>query len=221
MVCKRKEIIGDCTLYLGDCMDVMPTLGEVDAVVTDPPYGIEYNAKKNNLPKSQYFEVLKNDDVELDLKIIFELDIPTVLFGGYNFYRQLPHKGRWICWDKRCTEAADKLFGSPFELAWENRKSGYDRIVRVQHGGVINADGANEKRVHPTQKPIILIRKILNFKPYLDAELILDPFMGSGTTGVACVKEGRKFIGIELDEEYFDIACKRIEEAQRQGDLFL
>lgn len=221
MTYKRKEIIGDCTLYLGDCLEVMPTLGKVDAVVTDPPYGINYSANKSNLPKAQNFDVLINDDCEMDFSLLFSIKCHKFIFGAYNFYKQLPHKGRLFLWDKRVTEAADAAFGSPYELAWEDRITGYDRIYRLQHGGVINADTAGEKRVHPTQKPYKLMQHILTIKPYIDCETILDPFMGSGTTGIACVKLGRKFIGIELDEGYFDIACKRIEEAYKQPDLFI
>lgn len=218
---KRKEIIGDCTLYLGDCMDIMPLLEKVDAVVTDPPYGINYSANKSNLPNSKNFEVLKNDDIEIDLSMLFYIDCPKIVFGAYNLYKQLPHKGRMFLWDKRVIESADKMLGSPYETAWEDRKTGYDRIYRLQHGGVINADKIGERRVHPTQKPIKLMKHILTLKPYIDCETILDPFMGSGTTGVACVKMGRKFIGIELDEGYFNIACQRIRDAYAQPDMLL
>jgi site-specific DNA-methyltransferase (adenine-specific)/modification methylase len=210
-------------------MDLMPMLGKVDAICTDPPYGINldvslYTTKSGK--KHNKFNKIKNDDCVpiLPIKYIFNLDLPTVMFGTNNFPELLPHRGKTIVWDKRVTEAADGLRGSPVELAWENRVSGYDRIIRVQHGGVINADSMNgnsEPRFHPTQKPVKLMQAILKFKPYIDCQTILDPFMGSGTTGVACVKLGRKFIGIELDEGYFDIACRRIEEAYKQPDLFI
>jgi len=140
-------------------------------------------------------------------------------FGANNFPEQLPHRGRWLCWDKRTIDgSADAMLGSPFELAWANKESGYDKIVRVLHGGVVNADGG--KRVHPTQKPIsVMVQSIKWAAP--QTQTILDPFMGSGTTGVACVKLGRKFIGIEIDEGYFDIACRRIEDAVSRPDLFV
>jgi site-specific DNA-methyltransferase (adenine-specific)/modification methylase len=110
------------------------------------------------------------------------------------------------------------MLGSPFELAWANKTSGYDKIVRVLHGGVVNADGG--ARLHPTQKPVSVMRQAIQWAAN-DAATILDPFMGSGTTGVAAVQMGRKFIGIERDEGYFDIACRRIEQAQRQADMFI
>jgi DNA modification methylase len=205
---KRRVVIGDCTLYEGDCMAVMPTLGKVDAVVTDPPYGIGY--------VGDGYEKILGDDRPFDPTFLLGRD--CIIWGANNFCQMLPKAGGWLCWDKRVTEAADGLRGSPFELAWSSKDRLY-KILRLQHGGVKNADGEGIKRVHPTQKPIALMRWCLGFLP--NAETILDPFMGSGTTGVACVKEGRKFIGIELDPDYFDIACKRIRDAYAQPDMFV
>ena len=213
----REEIIGDCRLILGDCRDVLPTLGRVDAVVTDPPYGIEYKSHLENLG-AQRFEAIVNDDGNLDLRSILTF-APIVLSFGANCYpHQLPHRGRWLCWDKRTIDgSADKMMGSPFELAWASKTSGFDKIVRVLHGGVVNADGG--KREHPTQKPVSVMIQAIQWVAN-DAQTILDPFMGSGTTGVACVNLGRKFIGIEREPKYFDIACKRIAEAYKQPRLF-
>jgi len=207
-------VIGDATLYLGDCMDVLPTLGKVDAVITDPPYGIEY---QTNLTPGKY-EILAGDDGKLDLTLILNMDCPVLAFGANCYPDQLPHRGRWLCWDKRTVDGAcDAMLGSPFELAWANKNSGFDKIVRVLHGGVVNSDGG--KREHPTQKPIRLMVACIQWAAN-DARTILDPFMGSGTTGVACIQLGRKFIGIEREEKYFDIACRRIEQAAKQGQLF-
>ena len=214
-----KVVIGDCTLYLGDCLDIMPTLGKVDAVVTDPPYGIAYNAQKSRLPNSTVHKDIVGDDQPPNLQHIFDLDVLSIIFGANNFPELLPHRGRWICWDKRLSEAADRMLGSAFELAWVNKTTGYDKMFRVLHGGVVNADGAGLPRYHPTQKPVALFVKIL--QSYPKQELILDPFMGSGTTGVACAKLGRKFIGIEIDPDYFKIACDRIRKAYDQPDLFV
>ena len=210
--------IGNARLALGDCRDILPTLGKVDAVVTDPPYGINY---KTNLPGSQDFAVLQGDDGTLDLTDIMNLPCPVFSFGANNYPHQLPHRGRWFCWDKRTIDgSADAMMGSPFELAWSNKTSGFDKIARVLHGGVVNADGHGLRREHPTQKPIAVMKAAITWAAP-DAVTILDPFMGSGTTGVAAVQMGRKFIGIERDEKYFQIACKRIEDAQRQGDFFV
>ncbi len=210
--------IGAATLYLGDCRDILPTLPRVDAVVTDPPYGIEYQSTLRNLG-AQEFNPIAGDDGTLDLRPILSFAEIVLAFGANCFPQQLPHRGRWLCWDKRTIDgAADRMLGSPFELAWSSKTSGYDKIVRVLHGGVVNADGG--ARHHPTQKPIAVMRQAIQWAAN-DARTILDPFMGSGTTGVAAVQMGRKFIGIEREPKYFDIACKRIEDAQRQPDLFI
>jgi DNA modification methylase len=121
-----------------------------------------------------------------------------------------------LCWDKRTNEFADKMLGSPFELAWTKKRNLF-KMVRIMHGGAINADGPGLPRMHSTQKPIALMQWCLGFV----SGDVVDPFMGSGTTGIACARMGRKFIGIEIDERYFDIACRRIEDAQRQADLFV
>ena len=214
----RKETIGDATLYLGDCRDILPTLGKVDAVVTDPPYGIAYSTKGLQSAGAQQFKPIEGDETELSFDHIFGLACPKIIFGANNFPHQLPHRGRWICWDKRGGNVtADRAFGSPFELAWEDRTSGHYRMIRIMHGGYVNADGRGIARVHPTQKPIALMSRCVGFMP--KAQTILDPYMGSGTTGVACAGLGRKFIGIEIDEDYFNIACERIRKAYDAPDM--
>jgi len=210
-----KVVIGNATLYCGDCMDILPTLPKVDAVITDPPYGVNWAGHGLS---TQKWDAIYADDGTLDLRDILVLS-PIVLSFGANCYpNQLPSRGRWLCWDKRTIDgSADKMLGSPFELAWCNKESGFDKIVRVLHGGIVNADGG--KRVHPTQKPTaVMIESIQWAAP--KAQTILDPFMGSGTTGVAAIQLGRSFIGIEREPKYFDIACKRIEQAVAQGQLF-
>lgn len=213
----RKETIGDATLYLGDCLEILPTLGRVDAVVTDPPYGIKYDPSKNK--SARKFEKIINDDDEMDFSALFALSVPMVVWGAENFYKQLPHRGRWICWNKRSSNWTGNFTNtSDFELAWMNKKSGIYQYINIPHSGYINADGANVPREHPTQKPVKLLEWCV--KLCGGASIILDPFMGSGTTGVACANLGRKFIGIEIEPKYFDIACRRIEDAYKQPRLF-
>ena len=212
-----KVQIGDATLYLGDCMDILPTLDKVYAVITDPPYGIGF---KSSQPKAIDYGLIYGDAEPFDPSplLLFE---NLVLWGGNNFANKLPIGG-WFVWDKRVSEAADKMMGSPFELAWVSNKKKY-KIARIQHGGAKNADAlngdvANAARFHPTQKPVALMKWCID--QVGNPETILDPFMGSGTTGVAAIQLGRKFIGIEREPKYFDIACKRIEQAVAQGQLF-
>lgn len=213
---KDKQQIGDCTLYLGDCTEVMPTLEQVNAVVTDPPYGIGEAAGKNKsrsvLADSTDYGHSKWDDNPIDQKIIDNLLTYKyqIIFGG-NYY-DLPPTSCFLIWDK---ENGNNDFAD-CELAWTNLDKAVRKINWLWHGMIRKG---NEKRYHPTQKPVGVMQWSIGYLPN-DAKTILDPFMGSGTTGVACAKMGRQFIGIELERRYFDIACQRIEEAYQQPDFF-
>lgn len=197
---KRKEIIGDQTLYLGDCMKIMPHLGKFDAVVTDPPYGI--GAASN--PVRQKHKKKKWDDSAPNLDFILQYE-KAIVWGG-NYFPLRPSRG-FLVWDKQ----QPKDFSlAQCEYAWASM----DMNARIYKLRPQNMDGGKE---HPTQKPIALMKWCLTFIP--DAVTVLDPFMGSGTTLVACADMGRKGTGIELDEDYFNIACKRVEDFYRQGKL--
>jgi DNA modification methylase len=199
------EHIGDATLYLGDCREILPTLGKVDAVVTDPPYGIGMDGGK--IGKAVY-EKLDWDKESPDLTAILSLGVPTVIWGGNYF--PLPPNPLWLVWDKK----NDPTTFADCELAWTNIV-GAIRIFRWLWSGPYQQK--REERWHPTQKPLALMEWCLGFVP----GAVLDPFMGSGTTGVACAKKARPFIGIEREPSYFDIACRRIEAAYKQPDLFI
>jgi len=206
---QRKETIGDCTLYLGDCLDILPTLDRVDAVVTDPPYGIEGTWDGGSVHGwGKFSREAKSWDGRAGegMDLIKELDCQKIVWGGQ--YYQLPPSGSWLVWDK----LVRKFTSGHCELAWTNLGKPV-RAFNYSHGAL-----ATEGKNHPTQKPAALMEWCLSFMP--DATTILDPFMGSGTTGVACANMGRSFIGIELDPGYFDIACQRIDDAYRQGDMF-
>lgn len=180
---------------------------KADMVFTDPPYGIDWDADEMGLKGNHGFGKLKNDDIELDLSLLLNMDCLMVIWGAQNFIKQLPHSGRWICWDKRTNEKADHTIGSDFELAWTNKTSGYSKMYRIQHGGYINADGHGEKRVHPTQKPIRLFSEILDDQKA--GNLVLDLFLGSGSTLIACEQTNRTCYGMELDPKYCDVIRKR------------
>lgn len=208
---KRIEVIGDCIMIEGDCLEVMPQIGKVDAVVTDPPYGIGEDGGRFRDRKGGGHRVLdkKSWDKDRPQKAVFEAIIRSsdhqLIWGGNYFSDFLPPSKGWLYWDK--------LMGGDFadgELAWSSADRALRKYTECNKGG---------GKVHPTQKPIGLMKWCLGFLP--DAKTILDPFMGSGTTGVACVKTGRKFIGIELDPDYFEIACKRVREAYAQPDFFV
>lgn len=202
----RKEVIGNCTLYLGDCMDIMPTIGRADAVVTDPPYGIGANKQTLGSGKKSFERGGDWDSEAPKVSSFLGVAKYSCFWGGNYFSDQLPVTNDWLVWHKK----NDGLSFSECELAWTN----FGRQVRhVSH------NWSGEEKQHPTMKPLRVMEWCLTHIP--DAKTILDPFMGSGTTGVACVKSGRNFIGIEREPSYFDIACRRIEEAYRQGDMFL
>lgn len=201
------------TIYHGDCRKILPMLPKADLVLTDPPYGI--NAVTRNQPGATQYEAIIGDDQEPDLSHIFSIAADLVVWGANCFPRQLPHRGRWIVWDKRVNPACDAMLGSPIELAWTSRISGFDWIARIQHGGVVNADQRHHiPRWHPTQKPIALMSFCLS--KYPNATLTIDPYAGSGTTLVAAKQLGRRAIGIEIEERYCEIAVNRL----RQGVLF-
>lgn len=213
---KDKVIIGDATLYLGDCMDILPTLSKVDAVITDPPYGINENSKKVAsrgklaAPKDYGdFDWDKAPPTDNLIELIRTKGHYQAFFGGNYF--TLPPTSCWLVWDKL---NGDNDFAD-CELAWTNWHKAVRRL-QWRWNGMIRQ--GNEERHHPTQKPLEVMKWVITLCP--KAESILDPFMGSGTTGVAAIQMGRKFIGIEREPKYFDIACQRIEQAVSQPRLF-
>jgi site-specific DNA-methyltransferase (adenine-specific)/modification methylase len=216
---QRKEIIGDCTLYQGDCLEVMPGLGEFDAVVTDPPYGIgESNARgqsRGRLAKPRQYVGADGWDAvpasSSHINAMRSMSRHQIIFGG-NYFDGLGPTTCWLIWDK---QNGENDFAD-CEMAWTNLSKAVRRIYWRWNGMIRKGDDVRE---HPTQKPIGVMEWCIQHLP-ADANTILDPFMGSGTTGVACVNLGRKFTGIELDPQYFDVACRRIEEAYKQPRLF-
>jgi DNA modification methylase len=191
------------TIYHGDCREILPTLDtKVDLVLTDPPYGIGWEGSNAS---TRDWSKITGDARAMDLRFILNMDCTVISFGA-NFYPdQLPHRGRWICWDKRVDPKADNMLGSAFELAWVNKYSGFDKIYRVMHGGVVNSDMG--RRQHPTQKPTSLFKMIL--LDYPNCKSVVDPFLGSGTTALACKSLSRNCVGIEIEERYAEIAAKR------------
>ena len=205
---KRKEVIGDCTLYLGDCREIITEIGAVDAVVTDPPYGIGIGRMQRGKWASAALGKSVWDAAPAELSHLPE--VPSIIWGGNYF--ALPPSRAFLIWDKGAGFKGRDF--AECEQAWcsfdaNARVFSYDPLARGDYRG----------KKHPTQKPVALMEWCLGFLPH--AQSILDPFAGSGSTGVACVKMGKAFIGIEIDPDYFDIACRRVEEAYRQPDMFV
>lgn len=208
------ETIGRARLALGDCRDVLPTLGKVDAVVTDPPYGLGDKWQGGGGKGKSSWAFDPSEAKVWDGKTVDNVPsliglAPDVIIWGGNYYA-LPPSRCWLIWDKKQN---DSFTTGQAEMAWTS----LGRPVRMFRFAQCEQASEGPKE-HPTQKPLALMKWCLK---WTGAQSILDPFMGSGTTGVAAVQMGRDFIGIEREPKYFDIACKRIEDAQRQGDLFI
>lgn len=203
--------IGRATLWLGDCREVLPTLERADLICTDPPYGIgedggRYRDRKGGghrvLPKMGWDTSAPDAET---FQLLLAAGEHHIVWGGNYFTDRLPVSRGWLYWDK--------MMGGDFsdgELAWTSRDKPLKSIA------ICNKMGGKE---HPTQKPIDLMRWCLGFFP--EAETVLDPFMGSGSTGVAALQLGKRFIGIEREHAYFTIANRRIREAAGDaGPLF-
>ncbi len=207
------------TIYHGDCREILPQLDKVDLVLTDPPYGINI-ASTGKVGGSVLANNTRHIVSDWDSKTIDGFVISRIIshgrqamiFGGNYFTDLLPVGRHWLVWDKKNTMPTF----SDCELAWTNIDRKSVKLLTFEYNGLI---GKREARVHPTQKPVEVMQWVI--RGIKNAQTILDPFMGSGTTLVACAKLGRRGIGIEIDEGYFDIACRRVEKAYAQPDLFV
>jgi DNA modification methylase len=222
-------VIGTAELYLGDCLEILPSLAPAEAVITDPPYGIGESSRKvasrgkpfgsradakntrgTFVPPTDYgaFEWDKEPASPERIAACLAAGTKAIIWGGNYF--ALPPASKWLVWDKiNSGDFAD------CELAWTNL-GGAVRMFRHMWNGMLRDSERGSPRVHPTQKPVALMRWCVE---QAKAKNVLDPFMGSGSTGVACVGMGVRFVGIEADERYFTTACRRIEDEQRQSRL--
>lgn len=244
----RKEVIGSCELYLGDCLQVLPDIEQVDHCITDPPY----EAEAHTLQRRLLGKVTGKGKREIvtDKTLTFAPVTDAARKGLADWCAE--HVNGWalafcqaeavVAW-RESFEAAGAKYkrvcvwikpdGMP-QYSGDRPGMGYESIVAAWCGigkskwngggrhGVFTCnkgEGAGPN-LHETQKPIALMRSLVNLFTN-PGETVIDPFMGSGTTGVACARMGRKFIGVEIEERYFDIACKRVEDAQRQQDMFI
>lgn len=219
----REEIIGDARLLLGDAREIAPTLSGFDCMVFDPPYGIGWKRGVNHARNSKAHEGIQNDEDTSARDYILRLasGVPAVVFG--SFYAPYPAETKQVLvWHKPPDSG---LVGSvtgfrrdaePIFLVgpWPVRTVESSSVLRTLRGQA----GITTETGHPHTKPVDLMKSLVGLTP---GETVLDPFCGSGSTGVACIKLGRKFIGIEIHEPYFDITCRRIEAAHRQPDFFV
>jgi site-specific DNA-methyltransferase (adenine-specific) len=225
---KPTRIIGDCQLYLGDCMDILPLISGINACITDPPYGVSFQSNRRKI---------KHDKIHNDSELSWLPALDRALFNALSDDAIMISFYGFLHIDQFMTAWKLAGFEPKSHFVWVKNNIGCGWFTRPQHeaaylltkgspekptlapSNVLRADMTGNE-YHPTQKPVTLMERLI--KPYTDREsTVLDPFMGSGTTGVACAKMGRKFIGIEMEPKYFEIACKRIEDAYKQPDMFV
>ena len=204
----EKVTIGNAELWHGDCREVLPLLPKCDLILTDPPYGIGFAAQPTRGQRRAGKQAEKWDDDTAPAWLfgLMEEKATDLIVWGGNYYA-LPCTRGWLAWKK---PGAPPSMAS-FELAWTSMDMNARMIS--QSIGATNA----ERCGHPTQKPVRVMDWCLTFAP--DAKTVCDPFMGSGTTGVACVRTQRRFVGIERERKYFEMACERIDREQRQARL--
>ena len=223
----RVEKIGLATLYLGDCREIAPGLERTAAVISDPPYGMKadtdytrFTAGNSRRGKGVCHSPVFGDDVPFDPSWMLNFD--RVILWGMNHFPASLSAGAALIWDKRSV-GAEGTFLSDAEVAWLKGRRGCYIFRYIFAGSARAMDagfGAYEMSAHPTQKPVALMRWCIEQAKVPPGGVILDPYMGSGSTGVAAVQMRHPFIGIEIEERYFNTACRRIEEAQRQRDMF-
>lgn len=234
----RKEVIGDATLYLGDCLELLSAPPNVQAIVTDPPYGqklkvntffaggtraraIPQRTGSTCMVRPNEYPPVHGDDKPFEPEPWLKA-APLVLFwGAHKFAHRLP-AGSWLAWDKVPTgKVRDQGDG---EAAWYSVPGKAMRIFRLLWDGLcVDAAArhevtAGQQRYHPTQKPEALMAWCL--EQIGSPGSVWDPYMGAGSTGVAAIRSGATFVGCEIEPRYFDIACRRIEQAYKQRPLF-
>ncbi|QUS40594.1 site-specific DNA-methyltransferase [Tardiphaga alba] len=202
------------SLYLGDCREILPTLGQFDAVVTDPPYGIGASSGTGKYGREKWQHTdLRWDDHAIDgelVRLLLAAGDEAIIWGG-NYFLLPPSRG-FLVWDKGAGFKGRDF--AECEQAWFSK----DTNARVLTRDPL-ARGDYKGKQHPTEKPVAVMEWSLQQIPM--AKRIVDPLMGSGSTGVAAVKLSRSFTGIEIEERYFDIACRRIQAALDAPDLFV
>ena len=233
MTYTRKVTIGDATLYEGDCMDVLPTLGRVDAVITDPPYGVGFKYESHDDKPASYkggYDAWLMSIIE-QCEEKCEDGAPIFIWQSgthiHHFAKRFPRDWRLFVAAKNFVQMRPTSMQWSFDpviVWWVGNKKPWSagtasRDFHVANTAPVIGQASNLERGHPCPRPFDQVSHIVSqwVRP---ESIMVDPFMGSGTTGVAAIQLGRKFIGIEREPKYFDIACKRMEQAHAQGKLF-
>jgi DNA modification methylase len=235
----RTETIAEgITLYLGDCREILPTLGKVDAVVTDPPYELSeagpgkshFGMSLNKFDSSDYKSIVTGFDYELVFEQVAKVCDPFNMFcfcSNKQISAQMAYheaRGRstnLLVWHKpNAAPFANGVWRGDIEYCIHAKASGAVFVGNAQEKKKVSEFPLVVDSAHPTVKPLPLIAKYVRICSKV-GQTILDPFMGSGTTGIACAKLGRRFVGIEIDPKHFETACRRIAEAAKQPDMFI
>lgn len=227
MVAYREEIIGNARLILGDCREVLPTLGSVDDVVTDPPYGVNLGARTGS-SRYQNEPYRLFDDTPAYVREVCVPAIEQCLTISNRLAMTPGNKCMWmypepddvgIWYNPASTNRGRWGFNYANAFIFYYGRDPHNIGRGMRPNSLAGSADSVAGIAHPCPKPLMFMRWLIE-RTSTAGETVLDPFMGSGSTGVACALEQRSFIGIEIDETYFDIACRRIEDAQRQGNLF-
>jgi len=231
MTAIERVTIGNSSLYLGDCREIIGDL-QFDCIVTDPPYGLSKLLNRSwdafgkiwtkkqrrkilhsggTLTEKKIYQNIDWDDETPDLTFLLELNVPAMFFGG-NYFANLPPSRKWIVWYKGATHYRRSF--AELELCYCNF-DGNARIIEYMpdFNKGFTSNGTRIQKVHPTQKPVAVMQFCISELPRGCGNVVCDPYMGSGTTGIAAIQMGRAFIGIEQKKKYFDIACERVEQA--------
>lgn len=218
--------VGAASLYLGDCREILPTL-TVGAIIADPPYGMGYRSGHNSsrtgagasmVRKDGNFQPIAGDRTAFDPAHLLAVDVPTILWGAQHYSAALPSGRKWLVWDKLAGKTPAPS-GSDVELAWTS-ESGPARIFQHLWRGIMRAgeeNVTNGGKLHPNQKPVALLQWCLQQIEFSGP--VFDGYMGSGSLGVACLRAGIPYIGCEIEPNYFNVACDRLDAEARQGRL--
>ena len=209
MIKTFKGLRGTATLYLGDCLEILPTLDGVDAVVADPPYGISLDCQKEasgGIGRQEFDPIIGDNEKFNPIPFMGFEDV--ILFGCNHFCDSIPPLiGQWYFWDKTLQNNGCRI--AEGEFLW-HKKGTKPRAFRHLWSGAYRASESGQTSVHPSQKPIALLAWCLDVARLPTGATVLDPYMGSGTTGIACLRTGRNFIGIEIDPKHYATACDRM-----------
>jgi site-specific DNA-methyltransferase (adenine-specific) len=212
-----KVEIGNATLYLGDCMDILPTLNKIDVVITDPPYGMSF---QSNFRQEKHLKIANDESADIAIKVIQwcleNTNHSIYAFGRWDNIYDYPKPKSLITWVKNNWSMGDLHHEHARQTEVAFFYAMKDHFFPKQRPTDVIEYPRTNNEFHPTEKPVGLMCKFVEWT----SGTIFDPFMGSGTTGVAAIQMGRKFIGIEREPKYFDIACKRIQQAASQPQLF-